>query len=117
MIEWWEPGQIKAWSFKLSGSIISSQARIPHKRHHATFVTPEIQATASFAEWVYCEEIGGGNGWIKLGTTTRSLPKTNIAPALFAVPIQIIKCQNLEGRIICGGKWHVEASNKYDSSL
>lgn len=33
------------------------------------------------------EEIAGGNGWISLGTTTRSLPKTNIAPALFAVPI------------------------------
>lgn len=30
--------------------------------------------------------IAGGRGWISLGTTTRSLPRTKIAPALFAVP-------------------------------
>lgn len=29
----------------------------------------------------------GGKGWMSFGTTTRSLPKTNIAPALFAVPV------------------------------
>lgn len=32
------------------------------------------------------EEIAGGKGWMSFGTTTRSLPKTRIAPALFAVP-------------------------------
>jgi hypothetical protein len=34
------------------------------------------------------DEIAGGKGWISFGTTTRSLPKTKIAPALFAVPVQ-----------------------------
>jgi hypothetical protein len=28
----------------------------------------------------------GGMGWINLGTTTKSLPRTKIAPALLAVP-------------------------------
>lgn len=32
------------------------------------------------------ELMTGGKGWISFGTTTRSLPKTRIAPALFAVP-------------------------------
>lgn len=36
---------------------------------------------------VSADETAGGNGWINLGTTTRSLPKTSIAPALFAVPV------------------------------
>lgn len=31
--------------------------------------------------------MAGGRGWISLGTTTRSLPRTKIAPALFAVPV------------------------------
>lgn len=39
---------------------------------------------------VSADETDGGNGWISLGTTTRSLPKTNIAPALFAVPVHKI---------------------------
>jgi hypothetical protein len=30
--------------------------------------------------------MAGGNGWMSFGTTTRSLPRTKIAPALFAVP-------------------------------
>jgi hypothetical protein len=30
--------------------------------------------------------MAGGIGWISLGTTTRSLPRTRIAPALLAVP-------------------------------
>jgi len=70
------------------------------------------------------EEIAGGNGWINLGTTTRSLPKTKIAPALFAVPITqpTIKRQNLERRIIFRGKCNGESPeqwriNKYHSSL
>lgn len=33
----------------------------------------------------------GGRGWISFGTTTRSLPKTKIAPALFAVPVNNTK--------------------------
>jgi len=32
------------------------------------------------------DDIAGGNGWMSFGTTTRSLPNTKIAPALFAVP-------------------------------
>jgi hypothetical protein len=32
------------------------------------------------------EVMAGGMGWMSLGTTTKSLPKTKIAPALFAVP-------------------------------
>lgn len=34
------------------------------------------------------DETAGGKGWISFGTTTKSLPKTNIAPALFAVPVE-----------------------------
>ena len=34
------------------------------------------------------DEIAGGKGWMSLGTTTRSLPNTNIAPALLAVPTE-----------------------------
>lgn len=34
------------------------------------------------------DETAGGKGWISFGTTTKSLPKTKIAPALFAVPVE-----------------------------
>lgn len=30
--------------------------------------------------------MAGGIGWMSLGTTIKSLPRTRIAPALFAVP-------------------------------
>lgn len=33
------------------------------------------------------DRMGGGRGWINLGTITNPLPTTNIAPALFAVPV------------------------------
>lgn len=34
------------------------------------------------------DKFAGGNGCINFGTTTKSLPRTNIAPALFAVPLE-----------------------------
>jgi hypothetical protein len=35
--------------------------------------------------------MAGGIGWISLGTTTRSRPRTRIAPALLAVPALVKK--------------------------
>lgn len=41
------------------------------------------------------EGVAGGMGWISLGTTTKSRPRTRIAPALLAVPGRIMKQNDL----------------------
>jgi hypothetical protein len=47
--------------------------------------------------------MAGGRGWMSLGTTIKSLPRTRIAPALFAVPERpkaFDKCELYENKLI-----------------
>lgn len=90
---------LSSWCMK--GTIKGSEGR--EKKSRTRFIEERMLYTCIHVSSVWRsgdasgELMAGGKGWISFGTTTRSLPKTKIAPALFAVPVQKI-LEELRGR-------------------
>ena len=84
---WWPISIQLLFSIKPK-ELIDKTTDIRVRGNHRSKVTCIHVSSVWRSRDILGDVIAGGMGCISFGTTTRSLPKTKIAPALFAVPVQ-----------------------------